>query len=251
MSRIQLLRQHLPNLLTLCNLALGFLSVIMALENHLRFASWLILLAALLDFLDGFAAKLLEAISEFGKQLDSLADIISFGMAPAAIAYKLMEYALKNELPFTGLSGAGLAARIYLFSPMLIVLFAALRLAAFNIRDGTSGFQGLATPAVAIFIAGLAMVVLIHPDSAFAAFLLRPLSLLVIILVISILMILSIPMFSLKFSGFRWKGNEIRYFFIAVSLILLIILQEIALPVIILVYLLLSIISWLSKMNNQ
>ena len=251
MSQIQPIRQHLPNLLTLCNLALGSLSVMMTFENHLMFASWLILLAALFDFLDGFTAKLLGAVSEFGKQLDSLADIISFGMAPASIVYKLMEYALRNELPFAGISGASLVERIYLYSPMLLVLFAAIRLAAYNIQDDSSGFQGLATPAAAIFFAGLGMVVLSHPESGFAAFLLRPNYLLMTILIISILMILRIPMFSLKFPGFRWKGNEIRYLFIAVSLILLIILQEIALPVIILVYLLLSFISLLSKTNNQ
>ena len=249
MSRIQPLRQHLPNLLTLCNLALGFLSVIMAFENHLLFASWLILMAALFDFLDGFAAKLLGAVSELGKQLDSLADIISFGMAPAAIVYKLMEYALKNELSFAGISDAGLAERIYMYSPMFLVLFAAIRLAAYNIQDDSSDFQGLATPAAAIFFAGLGMVVISHPESGFTTFLLRPNSLLVIILIISILMILRIPMFSFKFHGFGWKRNEIRYLFIVVSLILLIILQEIALPVIILVYLLLSIITWLSKTN--
>lgn len=251
MIRIQPLRQHLPNLLTLCNLALGFLSVIMAFENHLLFASWLILLAALFDFLDGFAAKMLGAISEFGKQLDSLADIISFGMAPASIVYKLMEYALRNEFPFTGLSGANLVERIYLYSPMLLVLFAAIRLAAYNIQDDSAGFLGLATPAAAIFFAGLSMVVISHPESGFTTLMLRPISLLLTILIISILMILRIPMFSLKFPGFRWKGNEIRYLFIAVSLILLILLQEIALPVIILVYLLLSFISLLSKTNNQ
>ncbi len=155
MSRIQPLRQHIPNLLTLCNLAFGFVSVLLAFENHLLFASWLILLSALFDFLDGFAAKLLGAVSEFGKQLDSLADIISFGMAPGAIVYKLMEYALRNESLFSGLSGANLVERIYLFSPMLIVLFAAIRLAAFNIRKNSSGFVGLATPAAAIFFAGL------------------------------------------------------------------------------------------------
>jgi CDP-diacylglycerol--serine O-phosphatidyltransferase len=222
----------------------------MAFENHILFASWLILASALFDFLDGFTAKLLGAVSGFGKQLDSLADMISFGMAPAAILYRLMEYALKNELPFTGLSGAGLAERIFLYSPMLLVLFAAIRLAAFNIQDESPGFRGLATPAAAIFFAGLGMVVISHPDSGFAAFLLRPGCLLVIILIISILMILPVPMFSLKFTGFGWKGNEIRYLFIAVSLILLIILQEIALPLIILVYLLFSIISLLSKTNN-
>ena len=90
MSPVQHFRQHLPNLLTLCNLALGFLSVVFAFENRLIFASWLILLAALFDFLDGFFAKLLGAVSEMGKQLDSLADVISFGMAPAAVVFKLM-----------------------------------------------------------------------------------------------------------------------------------------------------------------
>ncbi len=249
MSRIQPLRQHLPNLLTMCNLALGSMSVIMAFENKLLFASWLILMAALFDFLDGFAAKLLRAVSEFGKQLDSLADIISFGMAPASIVYKLMEYALKNEFPFAGISDAGLIERIYMYSPMFLVLFAAIRLAAYNIQDNSTGFQGLATPATAIFFAGLSMVVISHPDSGFTSFLLHPDSLLVIILIISILMILPIPMFSLKFPGFGWKGNEIRYLFVVVSIFLLIILQEIALPVIILVYLLLSIIKWLSKTN--
>jgi CDP-diacylglycerol--serine O-phosphatidyltransferase len=251
MSRIQPLRQHLPNLLTLCNLALGFLSVLMAFENQLLFASWLILLAALFDFLDGFAAKMLGAISELGKQLDSLADIISFGMAPASVVYKLMEYTLRNELPLSGLSGANLVERIYLFSSMFLVIFAAIRLAAFNTRDDLSGFQGLATPAAAIFFAGLCMIVMYHPQSGFTTFLLQPNTLLIIILIISILMILRIPMFSLKFPGFGWKGNEIRYLFIAISLILLIILQEIALPVIILVYLLLSFLLWLSKTNNQ
>ena len=84
MSPIQPFRQHIPNLLTLCNLALGFTSAVLAFEGRLIIASWLILLAAGFDFLDGFAAKLLGAVSKLGKQLDSLADIISFGMAPAA-----------------------------------------------------------------------------------------------------------------------------------------------------------------------
>ncbi len=250
MSPVQHLRQHLPNLLTLCNLAIGFFSVVLAFENHLVFASWMILLAALFDFLDGFAAKLLGAVSEMGKQLDSLADIISFGMAPSAIAFRLMEFALRNEYAFSGLEGASLPERIYLFSPMLLVLFAAVRLARYNIQENRAGFLGLAAPASAILMAGLALVVTGQPESSFAAFLLRPVVLLLGILIISILMILPVPMFSLKFNGINWKGNEIRYFFVAVSLILLIILQEIAWPVIILVYLLLSIVSLLSKTNT-
>jgi CDP-diacylglycerol--serine O-phosphatidyltransferase len=243
MSRKQPLRQHVPNILTLCNLTLGFFSVVMAFENHLLLASWLILLAALFDFLDGFAAKLLGVVSGFGKQLDSLADMISFGMAPASILYMLLK--------FTGISADNLIEALLLYSPGLLVLFAAIRLAAFNLQEETSGFMGLATPAAAIFFAGLSMVVIYHPESSFTTFLLRPVCLLPIILIISILMILKIPMFSLKFRGPGWKGNEIRYLFLVVSLILLIILQEIAWPVIILVYLLLSIMTLLSKTNSQ
>jgi CDP-diacylglycerol--serine O-phosphatidyltransferase len=253
MSQTQPFGKHLPNLLTLCNLAVGLLSTIMAFENHLLFAAWLILLAAVLDFLDGLTAKLLDAISDFGRQLDSLADVISFGMAPAAIVYMLMEYSLKNQVHFTGISGANLLERIFLFSPMLIVLFAAIRLADFNVQKDKSYFSGLATPAAAIFFAGLGFIVITQPESGFSMFLLNPAVLLVTVLIICILMIVRIPMFSLKFSGFGWAGNEIRYSFIAVSVILLIILQEIALPVIILVYLLLSIILLLIKtdINNS
>ena len=250
MSPVQSLRQHIPNLLTLCNLALGFTSVVLAFENRLIIASWLILLAAGFDFLDGFAAKMLGAVSDLGKQLDSLADIISFGMAPAVIVFRLMEYALRNEFAYVGLEGASLLERFYQFSPMLLVLFAAIRLAAFNIRKDTAGFMGLATPGAAILVAGLAMVVMARPESAFVVFLLRPFVLLVMVLIISFLMILKVPMFSLKFQGFGWKGNEIRYFFIAVSLILLIILQEIAWPVIILAYLGLSFVSLILKTNK-
>ena len=243
MSRIQPLWQHLPNLLTLCNLAMGFLAVLMAFDNHLLFASWLILVAALLDFLDGFAAKVLGAVSDFGKQLDSLADIISFGVAPASIVYMLLK--------FTGISGSDLGSRLILYSPMLLVLFAAIRLAAFNTREASTGFMGLATPAAAIFLAGLCILVASRPEADFTDFLLRPSCLLGIILTISILMILPVQMFSLKFKAYGWKGNEIRYLFLAVSLILLIILQEIAWPVIILVYGLFSIASLLSKTSNR
>lgn len=243
MSRIQPLRQQVPNLLTLCNLILGCFSVLMALENHLLLASWLIFLAALFDFLDGFAAKLLGAVSDFGKQLDSLADIISFGMGPASMVYMLMK--------FTGISGARPAASAVLYSPLLLVVFAAIRLAIFNLREESPVFRGLATPAVGLFFAGLTMVVVDHPESSFTAFLLRPGCLLTAILVFSTLMILRLPMFSLKFTGYGWKGNEIRYTFLAISLILLIILQEIAMPVIILAYLLLSIMTLPSKTNKQ
>ena len=241
MNSQQSLRQHIPNFITLCNLSVGFLAVLMAFENQLLFAGWLILIAALLDFLDGFLAKILDAVSEMGKQLDSLADIISFGMAPAALVYRMMEFTLKQSPGLGDLDNASIGVRILMLSPIILLLCAAIRLARFNLQKNRKGFFGLATPASGIFFAGIIIYLIKQPDATLASFLMQVPVLLSAILVISLLMILPIPMFSLKYTNFRWKGNEIRYVFLIISGILLILLQEIALPVIIVVYLLLSV----------
>ena len=243
--------KHIPNFITLCNLAIGVLAVFMALENQLVFASWLILIASLLDFLDGFLARILNASSEIGKQLDSFADLVSFGMAPAAIGYKLMEFSIRGDIFQGGIQDTSLPERLLLLSPILLVLFAAMRLAEFNTGDESPGFRGLATPAGAIFVAGgnMSLIRILH--SPVADFILQPVVLLGIIVIICLLMISRIPMFALKFRDFRWTGNQIRYVFLAVSCILLIILQEIALPVIIMVYLLLSIALSLIRNNRK
>ena len=233
--------RHIPNLITLCNLAIGVLAVLMALENQLLFASWLILLAAVLDFLDGFLARALNAVSEVGKQLDSFADLISFGMAPSAIVYKLMEFSIHGDIFQVNIQDTSLPERFMLFSPILLVLFAAMRLAEFNVQDDTSKFYGMPTPAAAIYFAGGSIFLVNNIGTLCGNFILQPIVLLANIVIISLLMVIRIPTISLKFHNFRWKGNEIRYLFLAISCILLIILQEIALPVIILLYLLLSI----------
>ncbi|MFC2114989.1 CDP-alcohol phosphatidyltransferase family protein [Bacteroidota bacterium] len=235
------LASHIPNIITLCNLAIGALAVLMALENQVVFASWLILLAALLDFLDGFLARALDAMSMIGKQLDSLADLISFGMAPTAIVYKLMEFSIRGDIFYSGIQDFSLPERFLLFAPIMLVLFAAIRLAEFNIQQDPSKFYGMPTPAAAIYFAGGCIFLVNNIGSLLSNFILQPIVLLANIVIISLLMIVRIPLFSLKFHDFRWKGNEIRYIFLAISCILLIILQEIALPVIILIYLLLSI----------
>ena len=105
--------RHIPNIITLCNLAIGVLAVLMALENQVLFASWLILLATLLDFLDGFMARILKAVSLLGKQLDSFADLVSFGMAPLAIAYKLMEFSIRGDIFYGGIQDTSLPERLY------------------------------------------------------------------------------------------------------------------------------------------
>jgi CDP-diacylglycerol--serine O-phosphatidyltransferase len=214
----------------------------MAFENQLLFSGILILIAAVLDFLDGFMAKMLDAISEVGKQLDSLADIISFGMAPASLVYKLLEFVLRQSEGISGITGTSIGFRIILLSPVLLVLCTAIRLANFNVQKGINGFMGLATPASAIFFAGITLTVLMHPESSLTSFLLQVIPLTVCILIVSLLMIVPLPMFSLKFTGFRWNGNGIRYIFLSVSGILLIILQEIALPLIIVIYMFMSIL---------
>ncbi len=228
-------------MVTICNLAVGVLAVLMALGNQIRFAAWLILLASFLDFLDGFLARILNAASPLGRQLDSFADLVSFGLAPSAIAYKLMEYGIRGDIFYGGIQDTSLAERLLLFSVILLVLCAAMRLAEFNLRADRSDFSGLPTPAVAIFIAGGSMALIRHMGTPASDFFLQPTVLLAHVIILSLLMVSRIPMFSLKFQNFEWKANRIRYVFLAFSGILLIILQEIALPVIILVYLLLSI----------
>lgn len=239
---ILMIRKHIPNIITLCNLALGTLSVIMAFQNQLAFASVLILASAVLDFLDGFTARLLKAYSAIGKQLDSFADLVSFGFAPAAILFKLMEYSLYGDIFSESLQNSGITDRLLLLSPILLVLFSAIRLAEFNAGGESRDFRGMATPATGIFIAGLTLSLIQNPAGRAAGLILNPFIVLGLILALSLLMICGCRMFSLKFSDRGWKGNEIRYFFLAVSCILLIILHEIALPVIILVYLATSII---------
>ena len=236
-----MITRHIPNIVTLGNLAIGVLAILMALENQVLFASWLIILASVLDFLDGFLARMLKAVSPLGKQLDSFADLVSFGIAPSAVVYKLMEYGIRGDIFYGGIQNTSLPERLLLFSPILLVLFAALRLAEFNITESSPGFRGMPTPAPAIYFAGGSIFLVHYMGTAIAGFFLQPVVLLVNILFFSFLMISSIQMFSLKFQDFRWAGNQIRFIFLAVSGILLIILQEIALPLIILLYLLISI----------
>jgi CDP-diacylglycerol--serine O-phosphatidyltransferase len=223
----------------------------MALENQVLFASWLILLAAVLDFLDGFLARLLNAASPLGRQLDSFADLVSFGMAPTAIVYKLLEFGIRGDIFHGSIQDTSLPERLMLFSPILIVLFAAMRLADFNLRDNDPGFHGLPTPAAAIYLAGGNLFLVQNMGSPAAGFFLQPPVLLANIVFISLLMISRIPMFSLKFREFGWKGNQVRYIFLAVSAILLIILQEVALPLIILFYILQSATLSLIRNNRE
>jgi len=237
------MKKHIPNLLTCCNAFIGALAVLFALRDNIQAAVLLIIAAAILDFLDGLTARMLNVKSVIGGDLDSLADIISFGLAPASVIYMWMEFCFANlppEMQFFPLS-------LLPYFAFIIVPFSAYRLAKFNNdeRHGTI-FYGLPTPANAFFIAFL----------PFAADKLPLLDnfwvLLGLTLIFSILLVSEFPMFSLKFSNFNFKKNWILYTFLTLSAILLGTFHFAAFPIIILLYMLISLIQFgLTKVLHQ
>ncbi len=219
----------LPNILTLANLVCGSLAVMQCFAHqNLNLAFWLIILGAVFDFFDGFAARLTKSYSEIGRELDSLADMISFGLSPAAVLYVV--YNLSGGDPR--------------FMPLvfLITAFSALRLARFNVEQSqNSDFIGLPTPAATIFVASLGY---LFSEGVFT---IQPYYVLIFGAVLSVLLISNIGMFSLKFKDFSFKKNTLRYSFLIISLALIIALKIVALPIIIALYILISLFCALVK----
>lgn len=220
----------IPNLLTLSNLLCGALALVAVLSyGDLTLAFWLMVLAAVFDFLDGFVARLLRQSGPLGVQLDSLADDITFGLLPAAILF-----VVGDRMP----SCFGLPQWAML-SVFVLAAFSALRLARFNIDDTQhTEFRGLPTPAAALFCASLGMLaerdLLTIPCEAVVA----------VALVLSLLLVSPVRMFSLKFHGFGWQGNEVRYTFLAACAVLIAALRLWSLPAIILLYVGVSTLRW-------
>ena len=200
----------LPNLITLGNLLCGAMAIVAALVyRDLTMAFWLIVAAAVCDFFDGMVARLMGISGPLGVQLDSLADDISFGLAPSAVLYVLFGLTNQGELP------EWVGCTVFLFAA-----FAALRLAKFNIdEEQHTEFRGLPTPAATLYVVALGWSV--EQGGLMAN--LNPWGVLITAWVLAALMVSNIPMFSLKFKGFGWKGNELRYLFMAFSLALLLV----------------------------
>lgn len=219
----------LPNLLTLANLLCGSFAAVFALVyGNLAAAFWLVVLAAVFDFLDGFAARLLKCPSPIGLQLDSLADVISFGFVPAAVLYAMTS-------PLANAEGwVRYAVTLVCFA---MTAFSALRLAKFNIDETQhTEFCGLPTPANALFFTSLG---LICARTGFDSDHLR--LLLFLAPVMSWLLVSPIRMFALKFQGFGWRGNEVRYGFLGLCVVLIAVLRLYSIPAIIVAYILISI----------
>jgi CDP-diacylglycerol--serine O-phosphatidyltransferase len=230
-----------PNLLTVLNLLCGTSGIYFALEDNFGIALSLLLIGALFDFSDGLVARVLKVSSELGKQLDSLADLVTFGVLPKAMVFSLQQTLLIDEAgTFSNLSPLH---RVFILSPLLITAFSALRLAKFNIDTRqSSSFIGLPTPANALFFASLCYVIASN-SSSISNFSAIPFLLFILCVVFSFLLISPLPMFSLKFSNLKLKSNLTRYFFLLISIILLFILRINAIPLIILLYISMSVIT--------
>lgn len=233
-----MIKNHIPNFITVLNLVSGCISVVFTFQGNLMLASWFIGLAAIFDFMDGMAARLLHAKSAIGVQLDSLADMVSFGVAPGVIVFQLMT--LSYNIPFAYFMEINPLA----FLAFLIPVFSALRLAKFNIDERqTEAFIGLPTPADALFFASLPLVMyqghendLENVNRIVQSFwFLMPAT-----VIFSGLMVSEIPLMSLKFKNFSFTDNKARFLLISIALILLLLLGYIALPLIVVVYIAIS-----------
>ena len=250
MSRLTNMFFWVPNAITALNLVCGSLAVFFAVDGQLGWAAVFILAAAVFDFLDGFAARLLKAYSSIGKELDSLADMISFGLAPAAMVFTMLEFTLfgKNQ-PIQDID-ATWSQWIVLYTSLLIPIAGAFRLAKFNTDDRQSEqFLGMPIPANAIFFASLGLILELGTNQAISAVILNKYMLLASVFICSFLMVSELPMFSMKFKNLHLKENALRFLFLGITVLMLIFLQVYALPLIIIWYVALSAITYLSGLK--
>ena len=224
----------------------GTIATIFAVDGHLIWAALFICLASVFDFMDGMAAYLLKAYSNLGKELDSLADVVSFGVAPGAVLFTLLEFSLfgKNMLVYE--ISCPWYQWVILSSAFLIPVFGAIRLAKFNVNSSNEPFfRGLPIPANGLLWASFGLMMQFPQYEQLFKYLFSTKNLVIIAVFASIFMISNIPMFSLKFKSLGFRNNWYRYLFLTISLILLITLNVYGLVFIIFTYILLSVVFYL------
>lgn len=231
------MKKHIPNSITCLNLFCGCLAIYFAFHGNLVYSAYLVGIAAVFDFFDGMLARLLKAYSEIGKQLDSLADMVSFGVVPGVMMFHLIGRSLEGQSTFLGFS-----ATVFPFIAFVITVFSALRLAKFNIDTRqTTSFIGMPTPACSIFVSSLPLI-LANDHFGVSSYILNPGTLAALTLLLSYLLVAEIPLFALKFKNLSWKDNSIRFIFVLLAVALSVLFQFTAIPFIIALYILLSII---------
>ena len=243
MNKIRNIFFWVPNFITSLNLAAGRLAVFFGIEGQLGWAAIFIFAAAVFDFLDGLAARLLQAYSEIGKQLDSLADLVSFGLAPAAILFTMLELTMfKANQPIFEIEATPLQWA-FLFSVLIVPIAGAFRLAKFNLDDRqTDDFLGLPIPANAIFYASLGLLLEIGTKAEVNTIILNRFNLMTAMVLLSALMISEIPMFSFKFKNLKWQDNQIRFLFIILAIVSTVFLKLYVIPLVIIGYIIISLL---------
>jgi CDP-diacylglycerol--serine O-phosphatidyltransferase len=232
------IKRNIPNFITILNLFSGCVALVFAFNDNLVLTAWFLGFAAIFDFFDGMLARLLHVKSPLGVQLDSLADMVSFGVVPGVIMFQLMQ--ASHVSPYFDF----FENNMWSFAAFVIPVFSALRLAKFNIDERqTDSFFGLPTPANALFFASLPLV-LIQAETLGLTSLVGLLRnywfLLALTILFSGLMVSEIHLFSLKFKNFSWKSNAVRYILVGLSVVLFFLLKFISIPLIVLLYVLLS-----------
>jgi CDP-diacylglycerol--serine O-phosphatidyltransferase len=223
------LKRHIPNFLTCCSLACGCVALVQISVGNLALVPPLVWLAAFFDFTDGFAARMLKTSSAMGKELDSISDMVSFGVVPGFLMFSLIMGATDSFwLPYFG---------------FLITIFSALRLAKFNIDTRQSDkFIGLPTPANALFITGLLYIIDQAPATQNSIYLIA------ITVIFSYLLVAELPLIALKFKNFSFKDNSFRYLLVLISVLALLVFGLVAISPLIILYIILSVVDgFLSK----
>ena len=245
------MKKHIPNILTLMNLFCGCVAIVFAMADHLEMAALFVFLGIVFDFFDGLAARLLKVQSALGLQLDSLADVVTSGVVPGIVMFKLFHLASpdwytwgavtaqENTMIWKDLFASGLP-----LVGFLVTLAAAYRLAKFNIdEEQTTSFIGLPTPANALFVMSLPLILAYQENDLINQIIVNQWFLLIVTVLSAIVMNARLPLFALKFKSFSFKDNAVRYTFLLCSLVLLVVLKFAALPLIIILYIALSFVA--------
>lgn len=235
------MKRHIPNAVTCLNLLCGCLALTFIFRGELVMGAYLVGVAAVADFFDGLLARALRVSSPIGKDLDSLADMVSFGVVPGAIIYQLLLGSSGATSHRDYLPGMWPGDYLLAYAGFLITIFSALRLAKFNndTRQTTS-FIGLPTPACTLVVASLPLI-LANDQFGVKNIILNPWLLLGLAVLLSGLLVAELPLFALKFKNLKWVGNRRRFIFVALALVLVLTLRAAGIPLAVLLYVLLSV----------
>jgi CDP-diacylglycerol--serine O-phosphatidyltransferase len=236
------IKRSIPNIFTLLNLLSGTIAVIFAVQGQLVIAAYLVFLGIFFDFFDGFFARLLNVQGELGKQLDSLADVVTSGVVPGIVLFQLLKS--KNAIEIFNTEIVSWQTNEVEFLPFIglaVTLAAAYRLAKFNIDERqTSSFIGLPTPAAALVVLSLPLILEYSAFETASVIIQNKWFLILLTAILCYLMNAEIPLFSLKFKNYTWKDNKVKFIFLIATIVLISVFQFVAIPLVILLYIILS-----------